>query len=158
MPPKVVRAYVPEYWFQHVGSYLAQRHEVGVGELLEPVWGNVDDRVLPNECHTTGARKEVYQVPMMDAALPREWEPCLPGDRLRTPNVELGIEAGVATAIDVLETSHCRVKPLLNHHTLVFYSTAVPPGVTVSTECGGGDRNTNVVNSCLRYLTIGATS
>ena len=37
MPPEVVRAYVPEYWFQNVGSHLAQRHEVGVGELLEPV-------------------------------------------------------------------------------------------------------------------------
>jgi len=58
---------------------------------------------------------------MMDAALPREWEPCLPGVRVRTPNVEVGIEAGVVTAIDVLKTLHRRVKPLLNHHAHVFY-------------------------------------
>jgi len=121
MLPEVVRVYVPEYWFRHVGGHLAQRHGVEVGELLEPVRGNVVDRVLPHEYHMTATRKEVYQVPMMDAALPREWEPCLPGDRLRTPNMELGIEAGVATAIDVLETSHRREKPLLNHHPHVFY-------------------------------------
>jgi hypothetical protein len=58
---------------------------------------------------------------MVDATLPREREPCLPGDRLRTPNVELVIEAGVTTAIDVLDTAHRRVQPLLNNHAHVFY-------------------------------------
>jgi hypothetical protein len=71
---------------------------------------------------------------MVNTALPIEWEPGLPGDWLRTANVELVIQAGISTSIDVLNAELRRVEPLLDHQAHIFYQTSMPPRKMLSTD------------------------